>query len=133
MHVTLADFPATAPAGTLVVAWADAGPSSEMVGAVENAHVGSQFGDHHCSQDPADTGDLCQSRARPLVGLELLVNFLLDLSQVGVYLLQAAHLEAEQEAMVFLYLPFEGSGEIGSLVTQAPLGELCHLHGRGRT
>src|SRR5437867_7179251 len=88
VNVPLTNPPTPTLAGTFVVARTDPGPGSQVVGAMENAHVGAEFGDHHGGQDPIHPGDLRQPRVRLGIRLELLLDSLLEFFQIDVGLLE---------------------------------------------
>jgi len=65
------------------------------------------------------------------VGLEPLVNALIEPSNVGLDLIWARQLQTQQEAMVLLNPPFQSKLKRGGLVAQPPLGQLGRLLGGG--
>ena len=78
MHVPFARLPAFVLARALIVAGADSGPSGEVVSARENSHVNSDLCDQDRGYVPLHSGDGHQQGVLGSVGLELLVNVLIE-------------------------------------------------------
>src|SRR5437867_772747 len=67
------------------------------------------------------------------MGLELVVDSLFEQAEISIHSFETAHLEAEQETVVFFHLPFQRASEIRDLVAETPLREFGHLLGGGFT
>ncbi len=104
----------------LVVTGTNAGPSSEVLGAGEPAHVDADLRDDRRSRDCIDPRDSHQALLLRGIRCHLLADPVFDDGNVAIDRVQATKLCFEQEAVPFLEPPLEREGEIEGFLAELP-------------
>src|SRR3954451_19224794 len=86
--------------GTLVIAGADPGPCSQALGVAEHGHVDTDLRDDRYRDPVVDAGNLPEQAPLRLVGLSLLRDALVQITQICLDRLNPSQMEGQQVAVM---------------------------------